>query len=99
MSWLLRGLGGICTRSQYHQRSGPNLSGRRARACQAKSKSVVGDPCVGAQYFALEEGPGAIRRRQTRVTTPDATSYIEATILIFPSASSLASTALRWRTC
>jgi len=53
MSWLLWGLGGICTRSQYGQRRDPDLSGWRATPCQAKSKSVVGDPCKGAKYFAL----------------------------------------------
>src|SRR5436305_12398783 len=35
---------------------------------------------------------------QRRLTTPEETSYIEATILIFPSASSWARRALRWRT-
>src|SRR3954452_24275433 len=59
MSWLLWGLGGICTRTQYGQRPGPNLSGRRARACQAKSKSAVGDRCASAKYFALGGPSGA----------------------------------------
>ena len=40
----------------------------------------------------------ARRRAQTSVTTPDAMSYIELTILILPSDSRPARTRLRWRT-
>src|SRR6059058_657022 len=71
MSWLLWGLGGICTQTQYDQRPGPDLSGRRARACQAKSNSAVGDRCAGAKYFALAGPPGTpVWSRTNRAGVP-----------------------------
>jgi len=62
MSWLLWGLGDICTRAQCGQRPCRDLSGRRATACQEKAKSGVGDPCIGAKYFALGGDAGRIAR-------------------------------------
>src|SRR4029079_3070702 len=69
---------------------------RRSRHRRGVFRARPG-PAPPATRGGAKQWEGALPQR--RLTAPEATSYIAATILIFPSASRLASTALRWRTC